>query len=107
MVIEAIRIGEKVLVQDVRTGALSYQPVLAVFHNSPAPTLRVSIGDEAIVATGIHRFWKAGHGWAMTRELKAGDTIRTLGGAVRVTSVESDETQPVFNLEVAEGAASS
>ena len=86
-------------------GRLSYQPVLAVFHNPPAPTLRVSLGDESIVATGIHRFWKAGHGWAMARDLKAGDTIRTLGGAARVTAVESDETQPVFNLEVAEGGS--
>ena len=69
----------------------------------PTRPLRVSLGDESIVATGIHRFWKAGHGWAMARDLKAGDPIRTLGGVARVTSVESDETQPVFNLEVAEG----
>ena len=37
------------------------------------PTLRIAIGGESIVATGIHRFWKAGKGWTMARELKAGD----------------------------------
>lgn len=52
---------------------------------------------------GIYRFWKAGHGWTMTRDLKSGHTLRTLGGTVRVASVESDSIQPVFNLEVAEG----
>ena len=44
--------------------------------NSVRPTLRITIGDETIVATGIHRFWKAGKGWAMARELKAGDRLR-------------------------------
>ena len=39
---------------------------------------RVKMGDESVVATGIHRFWKAGGGWVMARELKPGDPIRTL-----------------------------
>ena len=39
----------------------------------------------------------------MARDLKVGDAIRTLGGVARVTAVEEAETQPVFNLEVAEG----
>ena len=50
---------------------------LALHHNRPKPTLRIDLGDEAIVATPIHRFWKAGRGWAMARDLKPGDTIRT------------------------------
>ena len=48
--------------------------------NQPAPTLRIAVGGEAIVATGIHRFWKAGKGWTMARELKAGDRLRMVGG---------------------------
>ncbi len=99
--IEALKVGDQVLTQDTRSGALSFQPVLAVFHNPPAQPLRISLGDEAIVATGIHRFWKAGQGWAMARDLKAGDALRSLGGVVRVTAVETAEVQPVYNLEVA------
>jgi hypothetical protein len=101
--IETIRVGDRVLTQDTRTGAMSFQPVMAVYHNRPAETFRVQLGDETIVATGIHRFWKAGKGWTMARELKPGDTIRQIGGVARVASVESDAVQPVFNLEVAEG----
>jgi hypothetical protein len=56
-----------------------------------------------VVATGIHRFWKAGKGWTMARDLKPGDPIRTLGGVAKVEAVEDEKVQPVFNLEVAEG----
>jgi hypothetical protein len=101
--IESIRIGDQVLTQDTRTGRLSFTPIVAVFHNPPAPTLRIKLGDETVVATGIHRFWKAGKGWVMARELKPGDALRTIGGTARVGSVESDVVRPVFNLEVAEG----
>ena len=36
----------------------------------------------------------------MARDLKAGDVLRTVGGTVRVASVEAEPVQPVFNLEV-------
>jgi tetratricopeptide (TPR) repeat protein len=102
--IEAIRAGDLVLSQDLKTGALAFQPVVTVYHNPPNATLKVSFSDsESIVATGIHRFWKAGQGWVMARELKTGDVIRTIGGTAEVVSVKDDATQPVFNLEVASG----
>ena len=103
--IETIKVGDQVLAQNVTTGRLTYTPVVAVFHNKPAVTYKVQAGGETISATGIHRFWKAGHGWIMTRELKPGDQVRTLGGSARVATVETDATQPVFNLEVGEGAS--
>ncbi len=67
---------------------------------------RISEEDEpadTIVATPIHRFWKAGGGWTMARDLKPGDPIRTLSGVERVGSIEEEKVQPVFNLEVARG----
>ena len=51
------------------------------------------------MATGIHRLWKAGQGWVMARDLKAGDRLRTIGGIAEVRSVEPDRVQPVFNLQ--------
>jgi Pretoxin HINT domain len=102
--IESIQPGDLVLVQDTKSGALGYQGVVAAYHNPPNATLRVNLGgDESVVATGIHRFWKAGKGWTMARDLKAGDLVRNLGGVAKVESVEEDKVQPVFNLEVAEG----
>ena len=101
--IEALRVGDRVLAQDTRTGGLSFRPVLGIFHNRPAPTLRIDLGGEVVVATPIHRFWRAGEGWALARELKPGDLIRTVGGTARVGEVTADAVRPVFNLEVAEG----
>ncbi len=98
--IESIQVGDLVLSQDVNNGSLSFEPVVAVFHNAPNETFRVRFADQSVVATGIHRFWKAGQGWTMTRDLKPGDTIRTVGGLARVDSVETERVQPVFNLEV-------
>jgi hypothetical protein len=101
--IETLRIGDRVLAQDSHSGELSYQPVLSVYHNPPSETRRIAFEgtDEAIVATPIHRFWKAGRGWVMARDLKPGDPVRTLGGVARVAAVETAPVQPVFNLEVA------
>ena len=103
--IEAIQVGDRVLTQDTTTGLLSFQPTLAVFHSPPAETLRVGLGGEGIVVIGIHRFWKAGVGWTMARDLKPGDPIRHLGGVARVESIGPDRSQPVFNLEVARGSS--
>ena len=99
--IEALRVGDLVLAQDIATGALEYQPIVATFHNPPHATLRVDLGREALVATPIHRFWRVGRGWAMARDLRPGDLLRTLDGPARVERVTPDDDQPVFNLEVA------
>jgi hypothetical protein len=101
--IESLRVGDQVLSEHSGSGALSYQPLVAIYHNPPGPTLRITLGSEAIVATPIHRFWRAGKGWILARDLEPGDPLRVLGSVVRVTSVAPDEVQPVFNLEVAEG----
>ena len=100
--IEELRLGDQVLTQDTQTGLLSCEPVLAVFHNKPAATLRLRFDEaEEVVATPIHRFWRAGKGWAMARDLKPGDLVRTINGTARFESASNDSTQPVFNLEVA------
>ncbi|HWE38241.1 MAG TPA: polymorphic toxin-type HINT domain-containing protein [Isosphaeraceae bacterium] len=101
--IESIRVGDVLLTEDTSTGRLAFQPVLAIFHNKPAPTLRIALGNDAVVATGIHRFWVAGTGWTMARDLKTGDLVRVVGGVARVKGVTPEKVQPVFNLEVASG----
>ncbi|MDG3007807.1 polymorphic toxin-type HINT domain-containing protein [Paludisphaera mucosa] len=102
--IETIRPGDQVLAEDTTTGAFRYRAVVRAFHNPPNETFKVDLGrGESVVATGIHRFWKAGKGWVMARELKAGDRLRTVGGVVEVAAVEPDRVQPVFNLQLAGG----
>jgi len=102
--IESLKVGDRVLTQDVGTGALGYRPVLVVHHNPPIVTFRVQVAGETIVSSPFHRFWVAGRGWVMARALKPGDSIRTLGGVAPVESIEPGPVQPVFNLDVAEDA---
>jgi hypothetical protein len=100
--IESIRVGDQVLSQDAATGALGFQPVVFVHHNPPNKTLRVSLSSGDSVACSVyHRFWRANLGWAMAREIKPGDVLRSLGGRVQVTGVEPDTSQPLYNLDVA------
>jgi hypothetical protein len=100
--IEAIQVGDQVLSQDAGTGALSFQPVVFVHHNPPGKTLRVALtSGESLVCSVYHRFWRANLGWAMARELKTGDTLRTVGGLAQVALVEPDTIQPLYNLDVA------
>lgn len=84
--------GDQVLTQDTTSGKLDYRPVVMVFHNPPNVTYRIDLGRETLFPTGIHRFWRSGHGWVMARDLKAGDRLRT-----------KDRVQPVFNLLVEGG----
>ncbi len=104
--IESVRVGDVVLTRDTRTGGLRLAPVLAIFHNPPAATWRIRLdageAAETIVATGIHRFWSAGRGWVMARNLERGDAIRTLASRGVVSSSRPGAVEPVFNLEVGE-----
>ena len=100
--IESLVVGDRVLAQNTETGALAFQPVLATHRNGPSATLRLTLNGETIVATGIHRFWKAGKGWTMARDLKAGDRLRMIGAIASIQSIEPDATQIVYNLNVGE-----
>ena len=100
--IETLRVGDQVLSQDTTTGELSFQSIKVVHHNAPGKTIRVALDNgETLVASVYHRFWRAGRGWAMARELKEGDVLRTLAGLSKIVSVSAGGPEPLFNLDVA------
>jgi Pretoxin HINT domain len=102
--IESLKLGDQVLTQSIKTGALAYKPILVVHHNPPSKTFEIKLGEETIVSSHFHRFWKAGSGWVMARDLKVGDPIRTLNGTVQVKAIVDGKVVPVFNLDVADDA---
>ncbi len=100
--IESLLVGDQVLAQDVTTGSLGFHPVTVVHHNAPSATIRLALDNgDLLVASVYHRFWCAGIGWKMARELKSGDTLRTYSGLARIVSAEPGQVVPVFNLDVA------
>lgn len=100
--IEAIRIGDRVLAQDVVSGELAYKPVLRTTIRRRAPLFHISLPGEVIIASGGHPFWIAGQSWMNAKQLIAGMMIHTVTGTVPITAVreEKDADQPVFNLIV-------
>lgn len=100
--IEQLRIGDQVLSLDARTGKLDYKPVVVVLHNPPSETLKIRSGGETVTTTTIHRFWKAGQGWSLARDLAEGDPLRGVRGIHPIESIEPGQVMPVFNLEVAD-----
>lgn len=99
--IDELAVGDQVLTQDSRSGALAYQPILTVYHFRPTETYTLTIGDDAISTTPLHRFWAPARGWVMARDLKVGDDVRTLSGLARIKALEPASVQQVYNLEVA------
>jgi hypothetical protein len=89
--IEKIKVGDRVLAQDVDSGELAYKPVLAVTIRPPGPWMKIGLGSEAIMATPSHPFWVAGQGWRMTKQLAAGDRVHALSGGVPVETVKTLE----------------
>ena len=73
-------------------------------RNPPSRTFRVTLGNEEIVCSFFHRFWKAGQGWVIVRDLAVGDPIRTLNGTAKVAKIEEGKVVPVFNLDIADDA---
>jgi hypothetical protein len=64
--------------------------------------VRVSTPRGDVRLTLGHPFWIEGKGWRMAKELKVGDKIHSLDGAVAVTRIEKEPDDPVYNLGVAD-----
>lgn len=99
--IEKIELGELVLSQDVESGELKYQPVLATTERPPSPTLKLTFDKDELVATLGHPFWVSGVGWRMTKELADDVLVHSLHGSKRVQSVHPDVEAKAYNLVVA------
>jgi hypothetical protein len=101
--IESLELGDVVLALDTKSGELSHEPIVGIHHNPPGAVVKLDLDGETIAATGYHRFWKLGAGWAMARDLRVGDRIRTLRGVASIDALGQGEVQPVYNLDVASG----
>jgi hypothetical protein len=98
--IESVQPGDRVLSQDQDTGELAFKFVLRTTVRPPTKMVCVRIGDERIFATLGHPFWVEGHGWKMAKELTAGDLLHSIGGAVRIDSIETAQEAQAHNLVV-------
>ena len=104
--IAAIRVGDRVLAADPRTGAIVARAVTALIRGTGVKALvAVLVAGEAIVATANHPFWVESEGeWLDAGELEAGDVVLTAGGegaTVEAVFRYTVKHLRVFNLTVA------
>jgi hypothetical protein len=100
--IEEIRVGDRVLSQDVETGELAYKPVLLTTVRLPQQLRSMRLGNETFVTTQGHRFWDSGRGWVKVRDLEPQTLLHTVTGNAPVWSVKPGQTVQTYNLLVAD-----
>ncbi|MDA1050734.1 MAG: polymorphic toxin-type HINT domain-containing protein [Planctomycetota bacterium] len=102
MPIEAIRVGDVVLSQDIETGELGYKPVLRTTIRPMERLMKIRVGNETFETSGGHLFWVSGQGWEKARELESGQSLHAIEGAVPVMAIESGTDAQTYNLVVAD-----
>jgi len=102
MAIEKIRVGDRVLSQNVETGELGYKPVLRTTVRPPATLLELQTHGETVGCTGGHPFWVCGEGWVMGRDLTPGKRFHGPTGTTPIDSVEPAGEGLAYNLVVAD-----
>jgi hypothetical protein len=100
--IEKIKVGDRVLAQDIVTGELAYKPVLKTTVRPPKELTTLRLDAETIVCTGGHRFWNSGSGWVKARDVASQTMLHTVTGNVPVWSSKKGETAETYNLVVAD-----
>ena len=100
--IEKIQPGDRVLAQDPATGELAYKTVQAATLRPPAKMIEIGLGSETIRATRGHPFWVNGKGWLMAKQLKIGDVLHSLKGAVVIDNLQEAPAKEAYNLVVSD-----
>jgi hypothetical protein len=101
--IESVQPGDRVLSQNPDTGEIAFKLVQNVTVRPPSKLRKLTLGDSEVVTTLGHPFWVNGEGWKMAKELKAGNYLHTLSGALKIDQVEElAQPQQAYNLVVAD-----
>jgi hypothetical protein len=100
--IERVRVGDRVLSQDLENGRLAYKPVLNTTIRPPARLIRIDLNGHPMRTTGGHPFWVAGQGWVKASDLRPGMRLHSVSGSVDVDSAGPDNSAETYNLVVAD-----
>jgi hypothetical protein len=102
--IEQVRVEDKVLSRDVRTGKVAAKRVLRTFLSQAPATVALNVGGERIVSTPNHPFYVEGKGFIPAGQLKLGASIVTRAGpALKLAGMEpvnAATATAVYNFEV-------
>lgn len=100
--IDSIRTGDLVLAKEIKTGQLTFRPVVQSTEREPVALVQIELESETLICTPGHLFWLSGQGWTRARELQPGDVLHGAREPMRVRSVSDASSQSTFNLLVEE-----
>ncbi len=101
LVIEQIRVGDRVLAQNPASGELAYKPVLQTTVGQQE-MIAIGTAEGEIVATLGHVFWVSGEGWRMAKNLEIGDRLHGVSGWAEIKSLKEIAEGQTHNLVVAD-----
>jgi len=79
--IETIKVGDRVLAQDVTTAELQYKLVNVVTRRTNAPMQKLMFDEMELILTTGHPLWINGAGWRMAKRIQLGDRAHALAGS--------------------------
>jgi hypothetical protein len=101
--VESIQVGDFITSTNVKTGEICLRPATHTTVRTADSTYLINVGTEAIRATGGHSWWVVGRGWVRSRDLAAGQYMRTGNASVKITNIEKiDSPINVYNMIVDE-----
>jgi len=107
--IEKVSVGMLVMARDEATGETALRPVRQIFHYEGREIYGVVLLDEKgkisrLEVTDDHPFKVPGQGWILSRDLRPGTLLESLGrSGLKVVHIQDlGRTQPTFNFEVAD-----
>ncbi|WP_044640091.1 polymorphic toxin-type HINT domain-containing protein [Risungbinella massiliensis] len=100
--IQDIKIGDKVLAKDEKTGKQAYKAVQWLYERKVKEVYKLYIGKEVIETTDEHPFWIKGKGWIQVKDLKSGDQVEDdEGNLLVVWKIEREKKETtVYNFSV-------
>ncbi len=100
--IETVKIGDRVLAQHPATGQLAFKTIEGLTIRPAVPLLKITAGSSSVSATRGHPFWVDGQGWVLAKQLKVGQSLHSLDGAVTIDAIEELPAKEAYNLVVSD-----
>lgn len=101
--IESIRVGDRVLAQELETGELSFKPVITTTRRLNVPVLQMVFASDTIACTLGHPVWVNGDGWRMAKNLFHDQQLHSVQGGICLKEVKRlEEFADTYSLVVAD-----
>jgi hypothetical protein len=102
--IDMLRAGERVFAFDFARNRVVKRAIVEVFENKTQHFYELDVGDEAIHATGQHRFWvRSKSAWVAARDLEPGMRLEMINGktvALDAIALRENLESDTYNLNI-------